>query len=325
MRHNRSAPKSLAAAFANIHPEVAARYYGCGLVAPDFLAGARILDLGSGAGRDVYALAQLTGENGAVVGVDMTDAQLAVARSHTQWHKEKFGYAEANTTFLEGDIEKLEALDLEDQSFDVIVSNCVINLCQDKQSVFTSAYRLLKPGGEMYFADVYADRVVPHEAMQDPRAHGECLAGALYWRDFVDLAKAVGFADPRLVAHRPLAIHDTALAELLSPAQFQSATYRLIKAPDLGPDRHDRDHRATFKGGGTLSDALVFDRDLSLLVDAPTRICANTAAMIRASRFNHAVEIEGGDAAATPFMETLGPSPFDGPQPAAPTSSSCCS
>jgi len=93
-----------------IHPEVLARYYGCGLVSPPLLEGCRVLDLGCGSGRDVYALAQLVGERGEVVGVDMTPEQLAVARRHEDYHREAFGFARSNVRFLEGYIERLGEL-----------------------------------------------------------------------------------------------------------------------------------------------------------------------------------------------------------------------
>ena len=82
-----------------IHPEVTSRYYGCGLVLPDALQGLRVLDLGCGAGRDVYLLSKLVGESGSVVGVDMTPAQLDIARKHREFHAESFGYAESNVEF----------------------------------------------------------------------------------------------------------------------------------------------------------------------------------------------------------------------------------
>ena len=126
-------PAWLRPVLARIHPDVLARYYGCGLVCPPLLEGCRILDLGCGTGRDVYALAQLVGPSGSVVGVDMTAEQLAVAREHLAFHAEQFGYA--NVSFLEGTIEALEALPLEPGSFDVIVSNCVLNLSTNKAAV----------------------------------------------------------------------------------------------------------------------------------------------------------------------------------------------
>ncbi|MEM6649669.1 MAG: methyltransferase domain-containing protein, partial [Pseudomonadota bacterium] len=195
----------------NIADEVMAKYYGCGLIAPLALEGARVLDLGSGSGRDVYALAQMVGPKGEVVGVDMTDEQLAVAKAHQDWHAEKFGFA--NVSFHKGTLEELDQIGLEPGSFDVIVSNCVINLCTDKPAVLRHVQSLLKPGGEFYFSDVYADRRLPKAIHDDPVLYGECLGGALYWNDFVNMSKAAGFADPRLVTSRPLAVENVLLQE----------------------------------------------------------------------------------------------------------------
>ncbi|MEE4212094.1 MAG: methyltransferase domain-containing protein, partial [Parvularcula sp.] len=149
-------PATIRRALSQVHEEVTSRYYGCGLVAPELLNGLRVLDLGSGSGQDAYVLSQLVGANGSVVGVDATDEQLAVAERHKDWHAERFGFA--NVSFLKGDIERLDDLPLEAESFDLIVSNCVINLVADKLAVFSHAHRLLRPGGELYFSDVYADR-----------------------------------------------------------------------------------------------------------------------------------------------------------------------
>lgn len=109
------------AALGRIHAEVSGRYYGCGLVSPPVLAGCRVLDLGCGTGRDVYLLAQLVGANGHVVGVDMTEAQLAIAREYEEHHREAFGYAKSNVSFVQGTLEELDSLGLEPASFDVIV------------------------------------------------------------------------------------------------------------------------------------------------------------------------------------------------------------
>ena len=205
---------------ANVHDEVLAKYYGCGLVTPMALEGARILDLGCGSGRDVYALAQLVGPKGEVVGVDMTAEQLAVARAHVEWHRKKFGFKKSNVRFLDGYIEKLGDLGLKPGSFDIIISNCVINLSTDKLAVLKGAYDLLKPGGEMYFSDVYADRRLPDAVRNDPVLYGECLGGALYWNDFHTLAKQAGFLDPRLVDDRPLGVTDEKLAAKLGAGEI---------------------------------------------------------------------------------------------------------
>ena len=195
-------PAHVSAALAAVHDEVAARYYGCGLAIPAALDGLNVLDLGSGAGRDVFALAKLVGPDGHVTGVDMTDEQLDIARAHEAWHAEKFGYAAPNTRFVKGELEKLGELDLAPNSFDLIISNCVINLCTDKPEVFRQAHRLLKPGGELYFSDVYADRRIPQALVNDPILYGECLSGALYWGDYQAIARAADFPVDRR-AHGP--------------------------------------------------------------------------------------------------------------------------
>ena len=217
----------IAAALKNIHPEVSARYYGCGLVAPEDLEGKTVLDLGCGTGRDVFLLAQLAGPDGRVIGVDMTEEQLAVAREHEAWHARRFGFKQANTLFLNGYIEALEGLDIAPGSVDVVVSNCVINLSIDKPAVFTGVRRLLKDDGVMHFADVYAETPVPEALRTDPVLYGECLAGALSWEEFVAAAREAGFATPDLLDHRPLAVTDPELLKRLNGLRFVSATTTL--------------------------------------------------------------------------------------------------
>ena len=285
-------PEYLKPVLANIHPEVMARYYGCGLVAPLALDGRRVLDLGSGSGQDVYALAQLVGSEGEVVGIDMTPEQLAVAREHQDWHAEKFGFA--NVNFIEGDIEKLGDLDLAPESFDVIVSNCVINLVEDKQAVFRAAHALLKPGGEFYFSDVYADRRLPEGLRDDPVAQGECLGGALYWNDFLNTAKSAGFADPRLVTDRGLEINNANLREQLSPAMFYSATYRLFKIAELEPACEDYGQAVIYKGGVAHSEnAFALDNHHVIEKGRVFPVCGNTYRMLNESRFAPCFEFIG--------------------------------
>ncbi len=226
-----SAPSDeVAKALANIHPVVSAKYYGCGLVAPEGIKGKRVLDLGCGTGRDAFLLAQLVGETGEVVGVDMTDEQLAVAVAHSEWHADRFGFARPNTRFVKGYIEELDGLGLEPASFDLVVSNCVINLSIDKPGVFAGVRKLLKSDGVMHFADVYAESPVPEALRTDPILYGECLAGALSWGDFLTIVEHSGFGVPELVDHRPLAVTDPQLLAKLDGLRFVSATVELRPA-----------------------------------------------------------------------------------------------
>ncbi len=270
----------------NVHEEVLAKYYGCGLVLPQALEGARVLDLGSGSGRDAYALAQIVGAKGEVIGVDMTVEQLAVARAHVEWHRQRFGFDTSNVGFLEGYIENLGDLGLTPGSLDVIVSNCVVNLSTDKLAVLKGAYDLLKPGGEMYFADVYADRRLPDEIRADPELYGECLGGALYWNDFVALAKQAGFRDPRLVSDRPIGVTDERLAAKLGTAKFFSATYRLFKLDDLEPLCEDYGQAVIYNGGLPHSEEVfVLDKHHAIERGKVFPVCGNTWRMLKDTRF----------------------------------------
>jgi SAM-dependent methyltransferase len=317
-------PEHIRRALANVHPEVRARYYGCGLIAPLALDGARVLDLGSGAGQDAYALAQLVGPHGDVVGVDMTPQQLAVAETYRGWHAEKFGFA--NVRFVKGDIERLDTLGLEPESFDIIISNCVINLCADKEAVFRAVHKLLKPGGEFYFSDVYADRRLPEDLRRDPVAQGECLGGALYWNDFLRIAKSAGFADPRLLMDRRLEIKSAELRQRLAPAEFYSATYRLFKIDGLETACEDYGQAVIYKGGVENADA-VFVLDAHHVIEKGRvfPVCGNTYRMLSESRFSRYFEFAGDWSTHYGIFPGCGTnSPFGGKSREELTSGACC-
>jgi len=287
-------PRYLKDAMSAVHDEVSARYYGCGLVMPQQLEGMRILDLGSGSGRDCYVLAQLVGEQGSVVGVDMTEEQLDVANRHLDWHQDKLGYAQSNVEFKKGYIEKLDELSLQDESFDIIVSNCVINLSPDKESVLKQAYRLLKPGGELYFSDVYSDRRVEKELVDDPVLYGECLSGALYWNDFHSLAKQTGFLDPRLVEDRPLGIDNEEIAVKIGHINFFSATYRLFKLEGLESHCEDYGQAVVYRGGIEHAEQkFMLDKHHLIEKGKMFPVCGNTYRMLNETRFKPYFEFFG--------------------------------
>lgn len=305
-----------------IHPEVSSRYYGCGLVCPSLLEGCRVLDLGCGAGRDVYLLAQLAGAGGQVVGIDMTEEQLAVAEQYRVYHSKQFGFA--NVEFREGYIEQLDELGLEENSFDVIVSNCVVNLAQDKAAVLRGVNRLLKPGGEFYFSDVYADRRILETVRNDPVLYGECLGGALYWNDFLRLASQCGFADPRLVTDRPLTIDDPQLDTKTGNIRFYSATWRLFKLAGLESACEDYGQAVIYRGTvPDLPHRFVLDKHHDIETGRVFPVCGNTWRMLHDSRFAPHFDFIGSFSCHYGLFAGCGGGlPFD--QNAAPTGSACC-
>jgi len=306
-------PDWLKPLLAKLHPTVLDRYYGCGLVCPSDLTGLNVLDLGCGTGRDVFLLAQLVGEHGRVVGVDMTPQQLAVARDFQCFHAEQMGYD--NVTFLQGYIEQLDQLGLPPASFDLVVSNCVVNLSPDKPSVLAGVARLLKPGGELYFSDVYCDRRLPEDLRQAPVLYGECLGGALYWNDFTRLAKAAGFIDPRLVEDRPLVITDPALAARLGEHRFYSATYRLFNLPTLEDACEDYGQAVRYRGScPEQPHAFVLDKHHRFVAGKLYPVCSNSYDMLKLSRLAQHFDFLGdtrrhfglfeGCGSSVPFTQT---------------------
>lgn len=279
---------------AQVHDEVMRRYYGCGLVLPELLDDLTVLDLGCGAGRDVYVISKLVGEHGRVIGVDMTEEQLAAARRHQEYHRKAFGHAASNVLFLHGYIERLDELELADSSVDIIISNCVLNLAPDKGAVLREAWRVLKPGGELYFSDIYTDRRVPVALTSDPALYGECLSGALYWNDFQQLSCEHGFADPRLVEDRRIAIGNAELAVRTGNIRFFSATYRLFKLDNLEPACEDYGQAVVYRG--TIPNhphLFVLDKHHRIETGKHFPVCGNTWRMLHDTRFAAHFEFYG--------------------------------
>jgi arsenite methyltransferase len=287
-------PKYIREALSAVADEVQAKYYGCGLTIPSHVEGLRILDLGSGSGRDCYIASKLGGQNAYVVGVDMTDNQLAVANNYIDYHTDKFGYTKPNVEFIKGNIEELDKLNLDENSFDLIISNCVINLAEDKQKVLNDVYRLLKPGGEMYFSDVYSDRRVPMDLQKNRVLWGECISGALYWNDFLNIAKKAGFTDPRAVEDKPVTVENEELEELIGDIKFYSVTYRLFKIEELESDCEDYGQAVVYKG--TLKESrqsMLLDDHHNFPKGKMMTVCGNTYRMLNDTRYKDHFEFYG--------------------------------
>ncbi|CAJ0952445.1 unnamed protein product [Ranitomeya imitator] len=208
-------PKFIQEALTEVHQEVSSRYYGCGLVVPECLENCTILDLGSGSGRDCYMLSKLVGRKGHVTGVDMTDEQIEISKQYIDYHMKKFGYQQPNINFVNGYIEDLKSAGIADQSFDIIISNCVINLSPDKKAVLREAYRVLKDGGEIYFSDVYSSKPIPDALKQNKVLWGECISGALSWKDLYLIAEEIGFSPPRLVTSSSISVNNEEFEDII--------------------------------------------------------------------------------------------------------------
>lgn len=263
--------------------EVSERFYGCGSPIPAAIEGATVLDLGCGTGRDAFLVSRLVGPRGRAIGLDMTPQQLEIARRGQAAHFDATGLD--NLDFREGVIEDLAAAGIADASVDVVISNCVLNLSSDKARVLAEILRVLKPGGELLFADVYADRRIPSELLADPVLRGECLSGALYPEDFRRILARLGCADHRVLARSPVPLLDPEIEARIGMIRFESLTVRVFKLA-LEDRCEDYGQFASYRGDiphhphrFVLDDHHVFERD------RPLAVCGNTAAMLADTRY----------------------------------------
>lgn len=182
---------------------------GCGL--PTEFAGIKsgdvVVDLGSGAGNDAFVARALVGESGRVIGVDMTEEMLARARANTL----RLGYN--NVEFLLGEI---ESLPLPDNSADVIISNCVLNLVPDKNRAFAEMYRVLKPGAHFCISDVVLKGELPENLRRSAEMYAGCVAGALQQDRYLQIIRNAGFHNVEIKKSKIVDLPDEELAAYLS-------------------------------------------------------------------------------------------------------------
>jgi SAM-dependent methyltransferase len=156
-----------------------------------------VLDLGSGAGKDVFLAARKTGPKGRAIGVDMTGDMLALARKNAEKFRRTTGLD--NVEFREG---RIEALPAPDASVDIVISNCVINLSTDKRRVFREAYRVLKAGGRLVVSDIVLDRPLPDALKDDEDLYTACIAGALPRKDYLKAITDASFQGVAILAEK---------------------------------------------------------------------------------------------------------------------------
>ncbi|MEW6050594.1 MAG: arsenite methyltransferase [Candidatus Zixiibacteriota bacterium] len=188
---------------------------GCGIPTEyaGIKAGDTVLDLGSGAGNDVFVARRLVGEAGRVIGLDMTEEMIAKARANN----EKLGYK--NVEFVLGDIEKMP---VPSGSVDVVISNCVLNLVPDKGAAFAEIFRVLKPGGHFSISDVVTRGELPLKIKAAAEMYVGCVAGAPDRNVYLDIIRGCGFDDARVVKERNIDIADEILKQYLNNEELQA-------------------------------------------------------------------------------------------------------
>ncbi|MBS0184217.1 MAG: methyltransferase domain-containing protein [Nitrospira sp.] len=221
-----------------IPEEVLKISYGCGTPAglKTVQSGETVLDIGSGGGIDCFEASRLVGPTGRVIGIDMTDTMLGIARKNAAIVAANLGYPASNVEFRKG---LADAMPVEDGTIDLIISNCVINLAPDKRKVFQEMYRVAKPEGRFTISDIVSDQTVPQYLVHDTQKWGDCLSGALTLTDYMNGVTAAGFLGIHLVKFSPWRVIDgihffsvTLTGYKLPPAPTSSSIrYATLRGP----------------------------------------------------------------------------------------------
>jgi SAM-dependent methyltransferase len=274
--------------------EILTKFYGCGSPIPPALEGCVVMDIGCGTGKDAFIASRLAGVEGYVIGVDMTDEQLEVARRHLGPQMKRFGFKRPNVEFRKGYFEDLKQVGIKDDSIDVVMSNCAINLAEDKESVFREIFRVLKPGGELYFSDIFTGRRVPEHIAGDPLLHSECLGGAMYIEDFRRLLGRAGCPDYRVTARHKVRINNPEIEDKVGMVDFYSMTVRAFNLASLEDICEDYGQLAVYRGTiPGYAHAFELDDHHRFIAGKPMLVCGNTAAMLKETRFASHFEITG--------------------------------
>ena len=208
------------AQLSSIPPDTVENSFGCGnpLMYADIYEGEVVLDLGSGAGIDVLLAAQLVGKSGRAIGIDMTPEMIEKARKNA---------AEAGAKNVEFRLGEIELMPVKDESVDWVISNCVINLAPDKDSVFREAYRVLKPGGKLLVSDIVANHL-PKWLKSTISNWAHCISGALPEDQYLDSIRRAGLEEIQVFSKSPYAkIGKAEVASIKVGALKPNRTYAL--------------------------------------------------------------------------------------------------
>ena len=188
---------------------------GCGLPTEfaNISKGDIVVDLGSGAGNDVFIARSIVGENGLVIGIDMTEDMIDLAEKN----KAKLGF-----TNIEFKLGEIESLPLTDNLADVVVSNCVLNLVPNKQKAFSEIHRVLKNGGHFCISDIVLKGELPPQFKKSAELYAGCVSGALQQEEYLGLIDEAGFKDVKVVKTKTITLPDSILAKYLNEDELKN-------------------------------------------------------------------------------------------------------
>lgn len=189
---------------------------GCGLPTEfaQIKAGDTVVDLGSGAGNDAFVARAIVGDTGTVIGIDMTPAMIEKARTNAA----KLNFD--NVEFRMGDI---ESMPIEDDTADVVVSNCVMNLVPNKEKAFSETWRILKPGGHFSISDIVLEGELPESVKKSAEMYAGCVSGAQQIGEYLETIDKAGFANVTVQKKKEIVLPDDIILEYLSEDELQSA------------------------------------------------------------------------------------------------------
>ncbi|TNF94293.1 MAG: methyltransferase domain-containing protein [Gammaproteobacteria bacterium] len=281
--------------------EIIDRDYGCGDPSRYVQPGDTVLDLGSGGGKICYMAAQVAGPQGHIIGIDMNDDMLALARSYQQELQEKFGgvridFVKGHIQDLKLDVDVLDAqlanhpIDsaaaleafeqwkntqksnaplIEDNSVDLVLSNCVLNLVDDRQKkqLLEEIYRVTRPGGRVAISDIVSDKAIPDEMKSDPELWSGCISGSFQEQEFLQAFADVGFVNVRYDKW------ETTPWRVINGIEFRSVTITAIK-PELAKTNSQDQGNLMYRGpyqSVTTDNGIEFCRGLRTSVDSKAK------------------------------------------------------
>lgn len=284
-------PESVRPLLFNVSAEIKNNFHEFGAPLPPLMEGCTVLDLCCGSSRDTYLAAQLVGATGKVIGVEPNAERLAIGKKYLSKEIKQFGYTECNVELVQGVPEDLSFI--EDDSIDIVISNCTFNLSPDKAAYIAEVKRVLKTGGEWYFTDVFTDRRIPQATSNNIERVAERLGGALFIEDFRRLVQAGGFHDPRYVMTWKTPLTDEEQANYPDIA-FATVTSRMFNSELTSDHCEDYGEEVIYDGSlPDFPDFFLYDKDIKFPANQPCHVCDNVSVLGLETHYAKVITVKG--------------------------------